>query len=124
MNIIGFIIFGLIIGLFGAVGAVLFGLPYPLIIGVVAGVTELIPMVGPVLGAILLGVLALLTAGGAWQMYRQAQEHADLAQKKVLKEVAAPMLVFAVALNEAGDMIDTVGRVFAKCRHQVSLKAE
>jgi WD40 repeat protein len=34
----------------------------------------------------------------------------DLAQKKVLKEVAVPMLVFGVALNETGDVIDTVGR--------------
>jgi predicted PurR-regulated permease PerM len=49
-----------IIGLMGAVGAMIFGLPYPLIIGVVAGVTELIPMVGPVLGAVLPVMLALL----------------------------------------------------------------
>ena len=34
----------------------------------------------------------------------------DLAQKKVIKEVTAPMLVFAAALNEAGDVIDTAGR--------------
>jgi WD40 repeat protein len=34
----------------------------------------------------------------------------DLGQKKVLKEVAAPMLIFGVAMNETGDVIDTVGR--------------
>jgi hypothetical protein len=34
----------------------------------------------------------------------------DLGQKKVIKEVAAPMLVFAAAMNESGDVIDTVGR--------------
>jgi predicted PurR-regulated permease PerM len=51
---------GLIIGLMGVAGALLFDLPYPLIIGVVAGVTELIPMIGPVLGAVLPVMLALL----------------------------------------------------------------
>jgi predicted PurR-regulated permease PerM len=50
---------GAIIGLMGTLGALLFGLPYPLIIGVVAGVTELIPMVGPIIGAILPIMLAL-----------------------------------------------------------------
>ncbi|HEY3108366.1 MAG TPA: AI-2E family transporter [Chloroflexota bacterium] len=51
---------GLVMGLMGVAGALLFGLPYPLIIGVVAGVTELIPMIGPVLGAVLPVMLALL----------------------------------------------------------------
>jgi predicted PurR-regulated permease PerM len=55
----GQLMMGAIIGLAGVLGALLFGLPYPLIIGVVAGVTELIPMVGPVLGAILPVGLAL-----------------------------------------------------------------
>jgi WD40 repeat protein len=34
----------------------------------------------------------------------------DLGQRKVIKEVAAPMLVFGVAMNESGDVIDSVGR--------------
>jgi Anaphase-promoting complex subunit 4 WD40 domain/WD domain, G-beta repeat len=34
----------------------------------------------------------------------------DLGQKKVLREVTAPMLIFGVAMNEGGDVIDTVGR--------------
>ncbi len=34
----------------------------------------------------------------------------DLGQKKVLKEVAAPMNIFGMALSEGGDVIDTVGR--------------
>ncbi len=34
----------------------------------------------------------------------------DLEQKKVLKEAAAPMSVFGVALNETSDVIDTAGR--------------
>jgi predicted PurR-regulated permease PerM len=49
-----------IIGVLDALGVMLLGVPYPLIIGVIAAVTELIPMVGPVLGAIPAIALALL----------------------------------------------------------------
>jgi WD40 repeat protein len=34
----------------------------------------------------------------------------DLGQKRVLREVSAPMLIFGMAMNESGDVIDTVGR--------------
>ena len=53
---------------------------------------------------------------GAWLMGALGAGNAgkllfyDLGQKKVLREVAAPMLIFGVAMNEAGDVIDTVGR--------------
>lgn len=56
----GQLLLAAIIGVLDALGVMLLGVPYPLIIGVIAGVTELIPMVGPVLGAIPAIALALL----------------------------------------------------------------
>lgn len=48
----GQLILGLIIGALCFVGLVILGVPYPLVLALVAGLTELIPMLGPILGAI------------------------------------------------------------------------
>ena len=48
----GQLLLGLIIGVAVGIGAVALRLPYPLLLGLVAGITELIPIVGPILGAI------------------------------------------------------------------------
>lgn len=48
----GQLILGLIIGALSFVGLVVLGVPYPLVLALVAGLTELVPMLGPVLGAI------------------------------------------------------------------------
>ena len=59
----GQIIMSLTIGLFAGIGALAFGLQYPMVIAVFAGVMELIPMFGPVLGALPALLLALLNPG-------------------------------------------------------------
>ncbi|MDR7434452.1 MAG: AI-2E family transporter [Armatimonadota bacterium] len=71
----GQLLLAAIIFVMDAVGLALLGMPYPVLLGVVAGITELIPVIGPVLGAIpgvlialfqplwrLLAVIALYTA--------------------------------------------------------------
>jgi predicted PurR-regulated permease PerM len=55
----GQLLMALSIGVLAGGGAALFGLRYPVVIGVLAGVFELIPMFGPVLGAIPALLLAL-----------------------------------------------------------------
>ena len=56
----GQIIMSLTIGLFAGIGAVVFHLQYPAVIAFFAAVMELIPMFGPVLGALPALLLALL----------------------------------------------------------------
>ncbi|MGI9068912.1 MAG: AI-2E family transporter [Pyrinomonadaceae bacterium] len=51
------------IGLVCALGFTIFGLPSPLVLGVMAGVFEFVPLVGPLLIAVIAAVLALLHAG-------------------------------------------------------------
>jgi predicted PurR-regulated permease PerM len=51
------------IGLVCALGFTVFGLPSPLVLGVMAGVFEFVPLVGPLLIAVIAAVLALLHAG-------------------------------------------------------------
>jgi predicted PurR-regulated permease PerM len=56
----GQLLMAVTIGALAGLGAVLFRLNYPVVIGVVAGIMELIPMFGPILGAIPALLLALL----------------------------------------------------------------
>jgi predicted PurR-regulated permease PerM len=53
----------LFIGLVCALGFTLLGMPSPLVLGVIAGVCEFVPLVGPLLVAVIAAVLALLHAG-------------------------------------------------------------
>jgi predicted PurR-regulated permease PerM len=56
----GQLVLALVIGVLAGLGAWLFGLRYPHVVGLVAGVLELVPMIGPVLGAVPAVLLALL----------------------------------------------------------------
>lgn len=55
----GQLLLGLIIGAAAFIGMAGIGMPFPILLGIVAGITELIPMVGPLLGAIPAVFLAL-----------------------------------------------------------------
>ncbi|MDR7482141.1 MAG: AI-2E family transporter [Armatimonadota bacterium] len=62
----GQLFLGLIVGLAAGLGTAGLGLPYALLLGLAAGVTELIPLVGPVLGAIPAVFVALF--GPTWRL--------------------------------------------------------
>jgi len=53
----------LLIGAICSIGFAVFGLPSPLVLGLIAGVLEFVPLVGPLVVAILAAVLALLHSG-------------------------------------------------------------
>src|SRR6266850_146682 len=53
----------LLIGAICSIGFALFGLPSPLVLGLIAGMLEFVPLVGPLAVAILAAVLALLHSG-------------------------------------------------------------
>jgi predicted PurR-regulated permease PerM len=53
----------LFIGVVCALGFTLFGLPSPLVLGVIAGICEFIPLVGPLFVAIIAAIAALLHGG-------------------------------------------------------------
>ena len=61
----GQLLLGLIIGVAAFAGMVVIGMPYAVLLGIVAGVTELIPIIGPILGSIpaVFIALALSLAG-------------------------------------------------------------
>ncbi len=53
----------LFIGVVCAIGFTLLGLPSPLVLGVIAGVFEFVPLVGPLMIAVVAAILAMLHAG-------------------------------------------------------------
>lgn len=53
----------LFIGIVCAVGFTLLGLPSPLVLGLIAGVFEFVPLVGPLMIAVVAAILAMLHAG-------------------------------------------------------------
>jgi predicted PurR-regulated permease PerM len=59
----GQLFLGLIIGVAVGIGTWILGLPYPFLLGLAAGATEMIPIIGPVLGAIPAVLVALF---GPW----------------------------------------------------------
>ena len=62
----GQLLLGLVVGVLAGIGTWALGLQYPWLLGLAAGVTELIPMVGPVLGAIPAVLVALV--GPGWRV--------------------------------------------------------
>jgi predicted PurR-regulated permease PerM len=54
-----------IIGAVCSIGFYLIGLPSPLVLGLIAGILEFVPLVGPLLVAVLVALLALLHSGFA-----------------------------------------------------------
>src|SRR6266576_3705912 len=54
----------LLIGAICSIGFALIGLPSPLVLGLLAGMLEFVPLVGPLVVAILVALLALLDSGG------------------------------------------------------------
>ncbi len=48
----GQLLLGLIVGVASFIGMLIVGAPYPIILAIISGITEIIPVVGPILGAI------------------------------------------------------------------------
>jgi putative heme transporter len=56
----GAVITAFIVGLITVIGLSIIGIPFPLVLGVIAGVLELLPYVGPIIAAIPMLIIALL----------------------------------------------------------------
>lgn len=63
----GQLLLGLAVGVASTVGMLLVGAPFPVILGIISGVTEIVPVIGPILGAIPGVILAAFHPEG-WVM--------------------------------------------------------
>jgi predicted PurR-regulated permease PerM len=116
----GQLILGMSIGVTAAVGTWLLGLPYPLLLGLAAGLTEMIPMAGPVLGAIP-AVLVALFIGPPWRILATIilftaiqQIEGNVLVPRVMKHaVGLSPLLTIVALLVGGQLLGVMGALLA-----------
>ncbi len=102
----------LFVGAMATVGLMLIGVPYALVLGLVAGVFELIPFIGPLLGAVPGVIVAALdswpTAGGAVVVFFVIQQIENLllvpriSGRSVRLHPALVMVVLVVGNEAAG----------------------
>ncbi len=109
----------LIIGLAATIAYGMMGLPFWLILGLIAGLTEALPNIGPVLGAIP-AVLVALTVGWQWALVviafvtlLQFVENAILVPRIMKGAVGLSPLVVILAILAGGEFRGVVGALLA-----------
>ena len=112
-------IMSLTVGLFSFLGLTLAGVPYPLVLAVFAGITEAIPMIGPVLGAAPALLVALLTSpekallvGVIYLAIQQLEAHV-LVPKIMERQVGLSPLLVILALASGNLLGGILGAVLA-----------
>jgi predicted PurR-regulated permease PerM len=115
----GQLLLGLIIGTAAGIGVSIAGLPFPLLLAIFAGITELIPFIGPILGAIPAVFLALfqtpwklLFVIGWYALIQEAEAH--IVVPRVMRSVVglSPLLTI-IALIIGAQLLGAIGALLA-----------
>jgi len=112
----GQLLLGVIIGVVVGIGAAFLRLPYPLLLGLVAGITELIPIVGPIIGAVPAVLIALfqppwwrvLVVAGFYALVQQLES--NFVVPRVMRHaVGLSPLLTVIALLIGGKLLGIIG---------------
>ena len=115
----GQLLLGLIIGTTATIGLWLLGVPYYFVLGLIAGIGELIPMVGPLLSAIPAVVVALTVSPGlalavaVFFLAQQQFENHLLVPKLMERQVGVSAVTVIIALLVGGSLLGIVGALLA-----------
>jgi predicted PurR-regulated permease PerM len=115
----GQLLLGAIIGTTATIGLWLLGVPFFFVLGVIAGIGELIPMVGPILSAIPAIAVALTVSPGkalavlAFFVLQQQFENHILVPKVMQRQVGVSPVMVIVALLIGGSLLGIVGALLA-----------
>jgi predicted PurR-regulated permease PerM len=115
----GQLLLGAIIGTTATLGLWLLGMPYFFVLGFIAGVGELIPMVGPILSAIPALMVALTVSPsmalgvGAFFLVQQQFENHLLVPKLMERQVGVSAVTVIIALLMGGSLLGIVGALLA-----------
>ncbi len=115
----GQLLLGFILGVAAGFGTWILGLPYPFLLGVAAGVTELIPLIGPVLGAVpavliaLFGPLWRLVAVIAFYTAIQQTEGNYLVPRVMKQAVGLSPLLTIIAIMVGANLMGILGALLA-----------
>lgn len=115
----GQILLGFIIGITSAVGLAILGVPYFFVLAVIAGIGEMIPMVGPLLAAVpTIAVaftvspgLGLATAAFCWAL--QIVENNFLVPKVMSQQVGLSAITVIIALIIGSSLLGLPGALLA-----------
>lgn len=111
----GTFLMGLSIFVMTTVGLIVLGMPYPFLLGLAAGVAELIPVVGPFLGAVPAVLVALfqptwkLVAVVVWYVLAQQVEQNVLVPRIMSRAVGLSPLLAIFALLVGGALMGPLG---------------
>lgn len=115
----GILVISFLVGVLTYVGLALVGLDYALILGIVAGLTNVIPYFGPIIGAIPAVLLALLTspalalkAGLVYVIIQQLESHI-IAPQVLGRSLGLHPLVVIFVLVLGGKLYGLPGLIFA-----------
>lgn len=115
----GQLLLGLIIGSMSALGFFVMGVPYFFVLGVIAGIGEMIPMVGPLLSAVpAVGVALTVSPGLAlgvagYCLALQMVENNVLVPKVMGQTVGLSAVTVIVALAIGSELLGFVGALLA-----------
>ncbi len=115
----GQLLLGAIIGTTATLGLWLLGVPYFFVLGFIAGVGELIPMVGPFLSAIPAVIVALTVSPsmalgvGVFFLVQQQFENHLLVPKLMERQVGVSAVTVIIALLIGGSLLGIVGALLA-----------
>jgi predicted PurR-regulated permease PerM len=115
----GQMLLGAIIGTTATLGLWLLGVPYFFVLGLIAGIGELIPMVGPILSAIPAVIVALTVSPGmalgvgVFFLVQQQFENHLLVPKLMERQVGVSAVTVIIALLIGGSLLGVVGALLA-----------
>jgi predicted PurR-regulated permease PerM len=115
----GQLLLGVIIGTTSAIGLALLGVPYFFVLAAIAGIGEMIPMVGPILSAIPAILVALTISPGlavavaAFFAVQQALENNVLVPKVLGSQVGLSAVAVIVALGIGTELMGILGALLA-----------
>lgn len=116
----GQIILMLVVGLIDGLGLALLGAPYPLLLGVWSGLTEAVPVVGPILGALPAVVLSFVALGWLKALFvlalyvavQQVENHV-LVPKIMGRVLGLSPVTIIFALLIGGNLLGFLGIILA-----------
>jgi len=115
----GQLLLGLIIGIAAGVGMAAIQMPYPYLLGIIAGVLELVPMLGPTLGSIPAIFLALFQPSWkliftiVWYLIIQQTEGNFIVPRVMRSAVGLSPLLTILALFIGGTLVGIAGALLA-----------
>jgi predicted PurR-regulated permease PerM len=115
----GQLLLGAVIGVTATIGLWLLGVPYFFVLGLIAGLGELMPMVGPLLSAIPAVLVALTVSPGLalgtaiFFLLQQQFENHVLVPKVMSAQVGVSAVTVVIALLIGGSLLGIVGALLA-----------